>query len=59
MTKDSEQRFNTYREGTIEDEEDDSNEEKSNILSESFSSKEGSRKDLGDNETDKKDVSKQ
>ena len=56
--RDSEQGFNTYREGITEDKEDDSNEEESSILNESSLIKEGLREDSEDNGTDKKDVSK-
>ena len=57
--KDNEQRFNTYRERTSEDEEDDSNKEESSISNESFLSEKESREDSGDNETDREDVSKE
>ena len=52
------QRFNTYRERTIESNEEDFNEEESNISSESLLTEE-SEKDSGDNETDEKDVTEQ
>ena len=56
--EDNERRFNTYREETIGDEEDDSNGEESSTLNESFLFKEESKEDPGDNETDRKDVFK-
>ena len=55
----NEQRFNTYREGIIGDEENDFSKEESSILNESSLLKEESRKNLGDNETDEKDVFKE
>ena len=58
-TKDSESRFNTYRERITKDEENDSNEEESSTLNESFSFKKKSGKDSRDNEIDKKDNSEQ
>ena len=59
MTKDNELRFNTYRERTIKNEENDSNKEESNTLNDFSLLEKESRKDLGDNEIDEEDVSKQ
>ena len=58
-TRGNETRFNTYRERITGDEEINSNEEESSILSDLFSVEKESKEDSRDNEINEKDVSEQ